>query len=236
MKNAMEVIRKAKIIDHPTKTDAYEFKICVMGFGPSNAEAPLDDPSWKKFGLPWDDKWEKFDNLYEMHEQNVMQLSNALVLTEEWTGERIETQAHRPQNYLKILDQITKDPDKTLYMQEAYFPGVLAYPFEKVIANTRDYFISSITYMLSHAISMNPTHLALYGIDLMPDEEWDYQRACVEYLLGVAEGRGIKVTIPDGSALLKFQPQLVRFGAIFIEYHERYGILGPKPQKFQRWL
>ena len=213
-----------------------EFKICVSGFGPTHAEAPLDDPTWKKMGLPWDDKWEKFDVLYEMHEKNVLELASPLVLTEQWTGDHIETQAHRPQDYFKILKKISEDKNKTLYMHEAYWDGVLAYPFEKVIANTRDYFISSITYMLSHAISMNPTHLALYGIDLMPDEEWSYQRACVEYLLGLAEGRGIKVTVPDGSALLKFQPQPVRFGAIFLEYHERYGILGPKPQKFERWI
>ena len=96
--------------------------------------------------------------------------------------------------------------------------GVLQYPFEKVIQKTRDYFISSITYMLSHAISMEPDEIALYGVDLMPDEEWDYQRACTEYLLGLAEGRGIKITIPEGSALRKFQSQPVRFGASFIKY------------------
>jgi len=211
-------------------------KICVMGFGPTNDEAPLYDPEWTKFGLPWDDKWEKYDRLYEMHEKNVLELSSPLILTESWAGDHIKTQAHRPQNYWKTLKKISEDPNKTLYMQEAYWGGVLQYPFEKVIQKTRDYFISSITYMLSHAISMEPDEIALYGVDLMPDEEWDYQRACTEYLLGLAEGRGIKITIPEGSALRKFQSQPVRFGAIFIKYHERYGILGPDEQKFERWI
>lgn len=213
-----------------------EFKICVSGFGPTASEAPLDDPTWLKMGLPWDDKWKKFDMLYEMHAKDILEASIPIVLTEEWNGEHLVTKTHRPHDYWEILKKISEDSSKTLFMQEAYWGGVLQYPFEKVIANTRDYFISSITYMLSHAISLNPTHLGLYGIDLMPDEEWSYQRACVEYLLGVAEGRGIKVTIPEGSALLKFQSQAVRFGAIFLEYHERYGILGPQPQKFERWI
>tara|TARA_R100001244_G_scaffold70615_1_gene57264 strand:+ start:401 stop:1039 length:639 start_codon:yes stop_codon:yes gene_type:complete len=211
-------------------------KILVMGFGPTAAQAPLDDPTWKKMGLPWDDKWKKYDLLYEMHEKNVLELSSPIILTEMWTGTTVQTKAHRPHDYWAILKKLSEDKNKTLYMQEAYWGGVLQYPFEKVIAATRDYFISSITYMLSHAISMAPDELALFGIDLMPDEEWDYQRACVEYLLGLAEGRGIKVTIPEESALLKFQSRPVRFGAIFIEYFERYGILGKAEQKFKRWI
>jgi hypothetical protein len=211
-------------------------KILIMGFGPTAEAAPLDDPSWKKLGLPWDARWEKFDILYEMHEKPVLELSSPLILTEKWTGTQVQTATHRPHNYWAILKNLSEDKNKTLYMQKAYWGGVLEYPFEKVIAATRDYFISSITYMLSHAISMAPDEIALFGIDLMPDEEWTYQRACTEYLLGLAEGRGIKVTLPEGSSLLKFQSQPVRFGAIFIEYFERYGILGATEQKFQRWL
>lgn len=211
-------------------------KICIMGFGPTQEEAPLDDPSWVFLGLPWDEKWEQYDRLYEMHSQNVLQLSNSVVLAEEWDGERIITQAHRPQNYFKILEDIASDKNKTLYMHDNYFGGVVPYPFDKVIKATRDYFISSVTYMISHAISLEPKQLAVYGIDMIGNEEWAYQRPCVEYLLGLAEGRGIEVIVPKDSWLLKFQPERVRFGPILIEYHERYGILGPDPQKFERWV
>ena len=211
-------------------------KISISGFGPTRDEAPLTDPSWTKLGLPWDDYWESFDILYEMHEKNVLNLSSPIILTEIWTGNDVQTKAHRPHNYWEILKSLSENKNKTLYMQEAYWGGVLAYPFEKVIAATRDYFISSITYMLSHAISMEPDEIGLFGVDLAPDEEWSYQRPCVEYLLGLAEGRGIKITLPEGSALLKFQSQPVRFGAIIIEYFKRYGILGPDEQCFKRWI
>ena len=211
-------------------------KICIMGFGPTKDVAPLDDPSWTFLGLPWDANWRRYDRLYEMHSQDVLQLSNSVVITEEWDGGRIVTQAHRPQNYFAILKEIAGDKNKTLYMQDNYFGGVVPYPFDKVVKATRDYFISSVTYMISHAISLEPKTLAVYGIDLSGNDEWAYQRACVEYLLGLAEGRGIEVIVPDDSWLLKFQPERVRFGAILIEYHERYGMLGPQPQKFERWV
>jgi len=180
-----------------------EFKIAVMGFGPTSEEAPIGDPSWKIFGLPWDDKYKYFHNLYEMHSKPVMELSNALVLSERWTGTEVETICHRPRNYPKILLEISENKNQTLYCQEAYFPGCLAYPFDKVIPFTGDYFISSVAYMLAHAISMRPDVLAVYGIDLQDDHEWDYQRACVEYMLGLARGMGTKIIIPEGSALLK---------------------------------
>jgi len=212
-----------------------KLKISINGFGPTADQAPLDNPTWTKMGLPWDDSWEKFDILYEMHEKNVLELSSPIILTEVWTGTTVQTKAHRPLMYWKILKDLSMDKSKKLYMQDAYWGGVLAYPYEKVIKATRDYFISSITYMLSHAISMAPDEIALFGVDLMPDEEWDYQRSCIEYLLGLAEGRGINISLPEGSALLKFQSKPVRFGAIFIEYEKRYGILGATEQKFERW-
>ena len=212
-----------------------KFKIAVMGFGPTSEEAPIGDPSWKIFGLPWDDKYKYFHNLYEMHSKPVMELSNALVLSERWTGTEVETICHRPRNYPKILLEISENKNQTLYCQEAYFPGCLAYPFDKVIPFTGDYFISSVAYMLAHAISMRPDVLAVYGIDLQDDHEWDYQRACVEYMLGLARGMGTKIIIPEGSALLKLDKIKARFGGINIEYTGRYGMLSSEPQLFERW-
>jgi hypothetical protein len=212
-----------------------EFKIAVMGFGPTSELAPIGDPSWKFLGLPWDDKYKEYQCLYEMHSKPVMELSNALVLSEHWTGTEVKTVCHRPRNYPKILLEISQNSKQTLYCHEAYFPGCLQYPFDKVLPFTGDYFVSSVAYMIAHAISMRPDVLAVYGIDLQDDHEWDYQRACVEYLLGIARGMGTQIVIPDGSALLKLDKIHARFGAINIEYEGRYGILSSEPQSFQRW-
>ena len=66
------------------------------------------------------------------------------------------------------------------------------------------------------------------------DGEWVYQRANNEYFIGRAEGMGIKMTLPEDSMLKKFVPLPVKFGAIEIQYHRRYGLLGPEPQEFKR--
>jgi len=45
--------------------------------------------------------------------------------------------------------------------------------------------------------------IALYGIDLIVGGEYFEQKANLEFVLGVAHGRGINVRIPQQSALLK---------------------------------
>ena len=45
--------------------------------------------------------------------------------------------------------------------------------------------------------------IGIFGIDLIVGTEYDFQKACVEYLLGLANARGITVRIPPQSALLK---------------------------------
>lgn len=45
--------------------------------------------------------------------------------------------------------------------------------------------------------------IGIYGIDLIVGTEFDWQKACVEYILGLANARGITVRIPPQSALLK---------------------------------
>jgi len=59
-------------------------------------------------------------------------------------------------------------------------------------------------YLLGFAILNEVDEIHLYGIDLLCDGEYEYQRPNAEYLIGVARGKGIKVHIPEESALCKF--------------------------------
>ena len=45
--------------------------------------------------------------------------------------------------------------------------------------------------------------IAIFGIDLVVGTEYDWQKSCVEYMLGLANARGITVRIPPQCALLK---------------------------------
>ena len=45
--------------------------------------------------------------------------------------------------------------------------------------------------------------LGIFGIDLIVGTEYDWQKSCVEYLLGIAHARGVTVRLPEQCALLK---------------------------------
>lgn len=66
-----------------------------------------------------------------------------------------------------------------------------------------EYFTSSVAYMMALAIMNEPKSIGIYGIDMAEGTEYQHQRPCVEYFIGIARGMGIPVKIPKNSALLK---------------------------------
>lgn len=65
------------------------------------------------------------------------------------------------------------------------------------------YFTSTIAYMLAMAVYESVKEIRLFGIDMATGTEYEGQRACCEYWIGVARAKGIKVVIPDSSPLCK---------------------------------
>jgi hypothetical protein len=65
------------------------------------------------------------------------------------------------------------------------------------------YLESSIAYMVAQALlELKPVdRIAIFGVDLHCESEYAYQRPNLEYLIGLARGKGIKVYIPPQSAL-----------------------------------
>ena len=233
-------------------------KVAVIGFSASSYDdAPWDDPTWEKWGMPWDGSgWERYTRLFEMHDPILWDLKTAEHFIEFWDGEKFHRQSHRPDNYYeKCLVGAANSENHRLYVQQGTLEkhaennvGLITYPFDRVIPVCGEYFQSSIAYVLALAITEMVTHedvkrgnitladceIGLYGIDVSPDEEWAYQRACIEYLTGLAIGHGIKVTIPESSSLLKFHDQFIKYGACNVEHTGRYGNI-VQPQLFQRW-
>ena len=64
------------------------------------------------------------------------------------------------------------------------------------------YLTSTIAYEIALAIYERFDEIALYGIDLNTAEEYAWQKPGVEYLLGIAAGRGIKIIVPTNCPLL----------------------------------
>ena len=217
-------------------------KIAIIGFGDSRSKAPVDDSSWVKYGLPWDeDYWLKIDVHFEMHSAPVLNIYSAQVMSETWDGQKCTVVSHRPDKYGERLNYVCEH--KTLYMHQAYIPHAKPYPFKKINKLIQaDYYVSSVSYMLAMAIcvpcgekKVDEREIGLYGIDLSDDGEWEYQRAGNEYLIGIARGMGIKVTIPKESHLMQYTNRTTNFGGVTVTYGERYGILSSEPQEFFPW-
>jgi hypothetical protein len=64
------------------------------------------------------------------------------------------------------------------------------------------YLSSSIALEIAMAIHEGFSEIHLYGVDLNTDAEYAWQKPGVEYMLGVAVGRGIKIVLPDNCPLL----------------------------------
>lgn len=176
-------------------------KVAIVGMSDSCELAPWGDPSWQKWGLPWHDGyWPKFDRLFEMHDMRLL------------TGEH----SKRRYGYLEYLQEC----DVPLYTQENY-------PIDEVAETIGAYYFnSSIAYMMALAIHEGAKEISIFGVDMKGDDEYGYQRPNMEYLIGLAREKGIKVNILEDSPLCKFQSTGIRFYDHVPTYVKRYGWLG----------
>lgn len=188
-------------------------KIALCGFADSVSSAPWGDDSWEIWGV--NDLYAhvpRMNRVFEVHHL-------------EGLGTRRNP---KHDEFLRTTNipvyMVERFPE---------FPTSIRYPFEDVARffNT-EYFTNSISWMLALAIMENhqvvelpdgrklrvanpDTEIGLWGIDMAsggvhieegksaPENEYAYQRPSCEYFIGVADGMGFKVLIPDTSDLLK---------------------------------
>lgn len=89
-------------------------------------------------------------------------------------------------------------------------PNSVRFPIEEAIKYAgRDYFMSSVAFMLALAAMEGFEEVHLYGINLAIGDEYFYEKPNCEWWIGLLQGKGIKVYVPTASALLK---QFRRYG------------------------
>ena len=171
-------------------------RIAVVGFASNTRdEAPYKDTSWEIWGLnnlhAYIPRWDRW---FETHDPKQLEMLYGA-------------------EYVAFL----KGATQPIYMQAHYpeYPASIAFPRTEMankVQAGREFWPSSISYMIALAIhelsdadgrAIPGAEIAVYGIDLLGDDEYTFQREGCGYLLGVAEGRGIKVTIPEKASLLK---------------------------------
>lgn len=158
-------------------------KVAIVGAAPSAGDAPYTDPSWEVWALPWRNRTPGIARYFEMHERA------------QWCPDE------KGMAYLSFLQSIAVP----LYMPEAQsdIHASIRYPRHTVISVIgRDYFGSSIAYMVALAIASGVDEIGLWGVDMTSVDEYRDQRPNLEWLLGLAEGRRIRVTFPPGCPLL----------------------------------
>ncbi len=190
-------------------------KVAIVGFADSKTQAPYKDESWEIWGLnSLFEHIPKWDLWFEIHDRVKFGID-----TNKEVGYGL-TRTGQP--YLQALAQLKCN----IIMVEQYpdIPNSLRYPIEEIICKydplQRDkkpellklndeyndwngYFTNSISYMLALAIDWGYKEIGIWGVDMATATEYGSQRPSCEYYLGVALGKGIKLTVPPESDLLK---------------------------------
>jgi hypothetical protein len=159
-------------------------KVAIVGMSPSALQAPMEDPEWEKWCLAWDKRRaHKADRVFEIHTR------------EEWTHYHAKADAQS-----KYVEQL-RSLECPIYMQkvEEDIPGSVAYPIDEVIEAGRDYFGSSIAYML--ALAWYDKHgayeldeVGIWGVELSVSD-YHHQRPNLEYWIGRLEQAGVTVRV-----------------------------------------
>ena len=128
----------------------------------------------------------------------------------DWTKDHFTPQLF--DEYVSFLAK--KHDDKILYHPDKLpGPSVSSFPLQQCLEVTRrKYLTCAISYQIAYAIFLGAKKIGLWGIDLREDTEYGYERPNVEWLLGIAQGRGIEVVLPDGCALLNNDGNMPLYG------------------------
>ena len=157
----------------------------------TRSDAPWDSRKWEKWTLGWD-VVPATDRVFETHQN--FRMYNGTKEEGDWNVAGLRM-LNVP---VYMLDKHDDIPTSVKIDQDA---------ISKLVGNTvqgTPYIESSISWMMAQAIlELKPgDKIGIWGVDLHCESEYAYQRPNLEYLIGLARGRGIKVFIPPHSALM----------------------------------
>ena len=176
----------------------YQQSVAIVGFaGGSAHKAPFSDPKTECWGinqlwkiLPDQAAAGKFDRWFELH--SLFDFYHANPNHQQFLRDFQGPVYVRAQDYQLAL--------------EWGIDTAQPFPHHVILERFRPYFNNTISWLTALAIMMQPSRLGLYGVDMAQDHllaaEYSEQRPSCEYFLGLAEGQGIEVVIPNGSDLL----------------------------------
>ena len=155
-------------------------KVAIVGTAPGYDLAPYGDPAWEIWGLNdlyscWDGDGPEFTRWFELH------------------GDTPLTRSRRPTDH---FDRI-----KAMAIPVYYLHGdpptsmSVKLDTDALAAVGRDYFACTNAYQIALALKEGATEIMVCGSPLQANREAVVERPCVAYWLGLAEGRGVTVTV-----------------------------------------
>lgn len=168
-------------------------KIALVGTASSIRFAPWEDRTWEIWAHASSRALcERVDRYFDLHPQAF------------WT---------KPKKWdPSYLQWLTRQP-VPIYMQDRFaeVPMSIRYPRERVLTEFRRYFTSHAAWMTALALMEGVTHLGFFGIHYSSDSEYASQRSGCEYWMGLAEGRGVQLVLPEGNPLLRTPSRLYAY-------------------------
>lgn len=165
-----------------------ERKIALLGSAVSSvALAPFADYSWEIWACsPSNKTAPRVDVWFELH--------NVEVKKREGLTEWMAWLATQPIVFMQAGPS-----------QE--FPLAREYPLEAMLKKYGPYWwTSQVAFMLAAAIEQKPDVIAIYGVDMAANSEYNQQRLACQFFIMVAKQQGIKVVVPPESDLLEPAP------------------------------
>ena len=172
-------------------------KVIILGKGAGWEDAPLTykDENIQCWGLNNHIMSRPLDIVFEPHDV-------------EWWLEHCEEVSpyHKMEHrYRQHIDRVNELRIPYLTIKKyAFIPTSLEYPVEKICDHFGiDYFSGGIDYMLAYAIWLGIDEIEIFGVHTVYDDEYEYQKPSLEFWIGVAIGRGIKVKVHGSHSLLR---------------------------------
>lgn len=167
--------------------------VAIVGKSPLTREMANEEPPGVEiWGLVDDYLFlKRWDRWFEMHQKGENGLYSGL-------------SAWAPEAQKRHLDFLW-DCGVPVYMfeRDESVPTSVPYPFHEVGSRYRPYWTSSVAYMLSLAAYEKVDEVHLWGIEFASTTEYEQQRPCAEYWLGVLENQSCTIQLPHCSPMLR---------------------------------
>lgn len=113
----------------------------------------------------------------------------------------------RPDSNIAVMVKWLKTSKIPVVTSRAHpdYPALVEFPLEDVLNNLgHDYFNSTAAYAVAFAIHTGAAQISIFGMDFTYPKAHDAEkgRGCVEFWLGQAHARGIKINLPKTTTLL----------------------------------